>query len=130
MRLDRAVRVGFPGIRRRKARALIASGCVTVNQHPVRVASRVVAEGDELRVVEARPPIPLLASTDEWLAVSKPPGMPSQPSRDRGTLSLEEMLRVEYRSIYLVPPLDTPTSRAILSAPPAPPPPTLSPSFP
>ncbi len=116
MRLDQAIPARFPAISRRKARELIASGCVTVNQHPVRVASREVVKGDELRVVEARPPIPLLASTDEWLAVCKSPGMPSQPARDRSTLSLEEMLRVEYRSIYLVHRLDTPTSGVMLFA--------------
>ncbi len=115
-RLDQAISARFPSISRRKARALIASGCVTVNQHPVRVASREVASGDELRVVEASAPVPLLASTDEWLAVAKPAGVPAQPARDRAALSLEEMLRVEYRSIYLVHRLDTPTSGVMLFA--------------
>src|SRR5258708_32511518 len=117
MRLDQAIPARFPAISRRKARELIASGCVTVNQHPVRVASREVVKGDELRVVEARPPIPLLASTDEWLAVCKSPGLPPQPARDRSTLSLEAMLRAECRRIYLVHSLAAPTSAAIPFAP-------------
>ena len=89
---------------------------MTVNQRPVRVASREVVGSDELRIVETRPPIPVLASTDEWLAVHKPAGVPAQPARDRTTLSLEELLRVEYRSIYLVHRLDTPTSGVMLFA--------------
>jgi 23S rRNA-/tRNA-specific pseudouridylate synthase len=116
MRLDQAIPARFPSISRRKARELIASGFVTVNQRPVRVASREVAEGDELRVVDARPAVPLLASTEDWLAVDKPAGVPAQPARDRTTLSLEEMLRIEYRSIYLVHRLDTPTSGVMLFA--------------
>ena len=116
MRLDQAIPARFPSISRRKARELIANGSVTVNQRPVRVASREVAESDELRVVDARPPVPLLASTEEWLAVDKPAGVPAQPARDRATLSLEEMLRIEYRSIYLVHRLDTPTSGVMLFA--------------
>ena len=116
MRLDQALSARFPTISRRKARTLIASGQVTVNQRPVRVASREVANDDELRVVDVQLAVPLLASTDEWLAVHKPAGVPAQPARDRTTLSLEEMLRVEYRSIYLVHRLDTPTSGVMLFA--------------
>ena len=116
MRLDQAISARFPAISRRKARALIASGSVTVNQRPVRVASRDVGLHDELRVVEDRVSVPLLASTAEWLAVDKPAGVPAQPARDRAVLSLEEMLRVEYRTVYLVHRLDTPTSGVMLFA--------------
>jgi 23S rRNA pseudouridine1911/1915/1917 synthase len=115
MRLDQAL-AAHSNISRRKARELIATGRVTVNQRPVRVASREVGGGEELAVVEALPSMPLLASGDDWLAVDKPAGMPSQPARDRGTTSLEEMLRVEHRSIYLVHRLDTPTSGVMLFA--------------
>lgn len=116
MRLDQAIAARHPGLSRRKARELIAAGSVLVNQRPVRVASREVNDTDDVRVVEARPSIPLLASTNEWLAVDKPAGVPTQPPRDRKVLSLEEMLRVEYREIYLVHRLDTPTSGVIVFA--------------
>jgi RluA family pseudouridine synthase len=115
MRLDQAL-AAHAKISRRKAREVIAAGEVTVNQRPVRVASREVAEGDELSIVGKLPRIPLLASTDDWLAVDKPAGVPSQPARDRARTSLEEMLRVEYRSIFLVHRLDTPTSGVIVFA--------------
>jgi RluA family pseudouridine synthase len=116
MRLDQAVAARFPAISRRKARDLIAAGAVLVNQRSVRVASREVADSDDIRVVEAMPAVPLLASTSEWLAVDKPAGMPTQPARDRAALSLEEMLRAEYRTIYLVHRLDTPTSGVVVFA--------------
>jgi len=115
MRLDQAVALRF-NLSRRKARELIAAGRVLVNQRSVRVASREVADDDELRVAEELPRIALLASTDDWLAVDKPAGMPTQPPRDRSAISLEEMLRIEYREIYLVHRLDTPTSGVVVFA--------------
>jgi len=115
MRLDQAVALRF-NLSRRKARELIAAGRVLVNQRSVRVASREVADDDELRVAEDLPRIALLASTEDWLAVDKPAGVPTQPPRDRSALSLEEMLRIEYREIYLVHRLDTPTSGVVVFA--------------
>jgi 23S rRNA-/tRNA-specific pseudouridylate synthase len=116
MRLDQAVAAKFPAISRRKARELISAGRVLVNQRPVRVASREVAAGDELTVAEELPSVPLLAIHDEWLAVDKPAGMATQPERDRARLSLEEVLRVEHRKIWLVHRLDTPTSGVVIFA--------------
>jgi 23S rRNA-/tRNA-specific pseudouridylate synthase len=116
MRLDQALASRFPALSRRKARKLIAAGRVLVNQRPVRIASREVSAGDEVAFVEEAPAIPLIAIADEWLAVNKPAGMPVQPPRDRKVRSLEELLRVEYREIYLVHRLDTPTSGVVLFA--------------
>jgi RluA family pseudouridine synthase len=116
MRLDQALASRFPQLSRRKARELIAAGRVLVNQRPVRIASREVNASDEVTFVEDAPAVPLIAITDEWLAVNKPAGMPTQPPRDRRVRSLEELLRVEYREIYLVHRLDTPTSGVVLFA--------------
>lgn len=115
MRLDQALAQRFD-LSRRKARELIAAGRVLVNQRSVRVASRSVTDEDELRVAEELPQVPLLRITDDWLAVDKPAGVPTQPARDRSAMSLEEMLRVEYREIYLVHRLDTPTSGVVVFA--------------
>jgi 23S rRNA-/tRNA-specific pseudouridylate synthase len=117
MRLDQAVAARFPELSRRKARELIAAGRVLVNQRPVRIASREIADAAELAIWSestARPD--LLAITDDWLAVDKPPGVPTQPTRDRSQLSLEESLRAEYKKIWLVHRLDTPTSGVVLFA--------------
>jgi len=116
MRLDQALASRFPQLSRRKARELIAVGRVLVNQRPVRIASREVTASDEVAFVEEASAVPLIAITDEWLAVNKPAGIPTQPPRDRKARSLEELLRVEYREIYLVHRLDTPTSGVVLFA--------------
>jgi len=116
MRLDQAIAARFPHISRRKARELIAAGRVLVNQRPVRIASREVADDAQLTVAEDVPTLPVLASTAEWIAIDKPAGIPAQPTRDRSTLSAEEILRVEYRQIFLVHRLDTPVSGVMLFA--------------
>jgi tRNA pseudouridine32 synthase/23S rRNA pseudouridine746 synthase len=116
MRLDQAVAAKFPAISRRKARELISAGRVLVNQRPVRVSSREVGDRDDVAVAGDLPAIPLLAIHDDWLAVAKPAGMPTQPERERARLSLEDILRVEYRKIWLVHRLDTPTSGAVVFA--------------
>lgn len=116
MRLDQAIAARYPEISRRKARELIAAKCVLVNERLVAVASRHVAETDRIAIVEEAPPLDILALTDDWIAVNKPAGMPTQPARDRSVRSLEELLRLRYREIYLVHRIDTPTSGLVLFA--------------
>ena len=116
MRLDQAIAARFSDISRRKARELIAAGRVLVNQHPVRIASREVADDAQIAVADAVPALDVIASTDEWIAIDKPVGLPTQPTRDRATLSAEEILRLQYRQIFLVHRLDTPVSGVVLFA--------------
>jgi len=116
MRLDQAVAARFPNLSRRQARELIAKKRVLVNERPVAIASRPVSDSDRIAVVDELPPLRIIATTDDWIAVDKPAGMPAQPARDRRERSLEELLRIEYGPIYLVHRLDTPTSGVILFA--------------
>ena len=116
MRLDQAIAARFPDLSRRKARELIAAGRVLVNQRAVRIASRDVAGDAQITIAEDVPPLGVIASTDEWIAIDKPAGIPSQPTRDRATLSAEEILRLQYRQIFLVHRLDTPVSGVVLFA--------------
>jgi len=116
MRLDQAVAARFPNLSRRKARELIAQKRVLVNERPVGVASREVSDGDRIAIVAELPELRVIAKSDDWIAVDKPVGMPTQPPRDRRTRSLEELLRVAYGEIYLVHRLDTPTSGVVLFA--------------
>jgi 23S rRNA-/tRNA-specific pseudouridylate synthase len=67
-------------------------------------------------VVEEPPELEIVRETDDWVAVNKPAGMPTQPPRDRATRSLEELLRLRYREIYLVHRIDTPTSGVVIFA--------------
>jgi RluA family pseudouridine synthase len=116
MRLDQAIAARFPHISRRKARELIAAGRVLVNQRPVRIASREIADDAQITVADDVPVLDVIASADEWIAIDKPAGMPAQPTRDRTTLSAEEILRMQHRQIFLVHRLDTPVSGVMLFA--------------
>ena len=116
MRLDQAIAAQYPDISRRKARELIAQHRVLVNDRPVRVASREVSESDRIALAEETPDIPVIRETADWIAVDKPAGMPTQPTRDRRTRSLEEYLRLRLREVFLVHRIDTQTSGVVVFA--------------
>lgn len=116
MRLDQAIAARNPGISRRKARELIASRRVLVNERAVSIASREVDADDRIAVVDDLPELSIIRESEEWIAVDKPAGMPTQPTRDREQRSLEELLRLRFREIWLVHRLDTPTSGVVLFA--------------
>jgi 23S rRNA pseudouridine1911/1915/1917 synthase len=116
MRLDQAIAARNPDISRRKARELIAQRRVLVNDRPVGVASREVGDRDRITIAEALPDLAILRETKEWVAVDKPAGMPTQPTRERDRTSLEELLRIRYRDIYLIHRLDTHTSGVVVFA--------------
>ena len=116
MRLDQAIAVRYPNISRRKARELIAARRVLVNERAVSIASREVDASDRIAVVEDVPELSIIRENDDWIAVDKPAGMPTQPTRDREQRSLEELLRLRFRDIWLVHRLDTPTSGVVLFA--------------
>jgi RluA family pseudouridine synthase len=116
VRLDQAIAARYPDISRRRARELIAARRVLVNERAVSIASRDVAAGDRIAVVDKVPEIIIIGERDDWVAVDKPAGMPTQPARDRKQRSLEELLRLRFREIWLVHRLDTPTSGIVLFA--------------
>lgn len=116
MRLDQAIAARFPGISRRRARELIAARRVLVNERAVSIASRDVSPDDRIAVAEDVPEIAVIREADDWIAIDKPAGMPTQPARDRLQRSLEELLRLRFREIWLVHRLDTPTSGVVVFA--------------
>lgn len=116
MRLDQAVAARYPEVSRRKARELIAAERVFVNDRPIRVASREVSERDRITLAEELPPLDVLRETADWVAVNKPSGIPTQPARDRKQRSLEELVRVRYRTVHLVHRIDTHTSGVVVFA--------------
>jgi RluA family pseudouridine synthase len=116
MRLDQAIAALHPEISRRKARALIAARRVLVNERVVSIASREVGAEDRIAVVEDAPELAIIREAGDWIAVDKPAGMPTQPAWDREQRSLEELLRLRFREIWLVHRLDTPTSGVVLFA--------------
>jgi 23S rRNA pseudouridine1911/1915/1917 synthase len=116
MRLDQAVAARFPEISRRKARELIGQKRVFVNDRPVGVASREVSERDRITLAEELPELEVIRETPDWVAVNKPPGIPTQPARDRKQRSLEELMRARFGAIYLVHRVDTQTSGVVVFA--------------
>ena len=116
MRLDQAIAALHPEISRRKARELISQKRILVNDRPVAVASREVSDRDRITIAEALPDLTISRETRDWIAVDKPAGMPTQPTRDRGTRSLEEWMRVRYRDIFLVHRIDTQTTGVVVFA--------------
>jgi 23S rRNA-/tRNA-specific pseudouridylate synthase len=115
MRLDQAVAARYPEISRRKARELIAARRVLVNDRPVAIASRPVTDTDRISLVPDYE-LAVLRETADWIAIDKPSGLPTQPTRDRSQRSLEELMRVRFGAIYLVHRLDTGTSGVVIFA--------------
>jgi RluA family pseudouridine synthase len=116
MRLDQAIAARHPELSRRKARELIAEKRVFVNDRPVGVASREVSEKDRITIAESLPDLDIIRETADWVAVNKPTGMPTQPARDRKHRSLEELVRIRYRSMHLIHRIDTQTSGVVVFA--------------
>jgi len=116
MRLDQAIAARYPEVSRRKARELIGAKRVLVNDRPVAQASREVSERDRIAIAGELPELAILRETADWVAVDKPAGMPTQPPRDRARRSLEELLRLRYRTIFLVHRIDTQTTGVVVFA--------------
>jgi len=116
MRLDQAIAARHPEISRRKARELIGAGRVFVDDRPVRVASREVGDADRITFAAELPEVEVLRETRDWVAVNKPPGIPTQPDRERRQRSLEELMRARFGAIYLVHRIDTQTSGVVVFA--------------
>ena len=87
-----------------------------MNDRPIRVASREVSERDRITIVDELPELDVIRETPKFVAVNKPAGMPTQPVRERDRRSLEELLRIRYREIYVVHRIDTHTSGVVVFA--------------
>src|SRR5512147_757302 len=104
-RLDRALPLLVEGLSRTQARKLIAAGSVFVDGRRCRVASRQVRQGARLRL-EAGPveapassaaPLLVLLEDEDCLAIDKPSGMPSAPTRQAAAGTALDELRATLR---------------------------------
>lgn len=123
LRLDQAIAESPLGISRRAARKHLAEHRVLVNEHPVGIASRNVSPADRITVLdEGAKLLPILAMTDEWIAVDKSAGIATQPTRQRSVPSLIEQLAAQLRKanerpdLFLVHRLDTGTTGVVVFA--------------
>lgn len=123
-RLDRALSALLPGVSRGEARRRIAAGAVFVDGRCCRVASREVGAGSRLRLLPdgassasvPRPTLVVLARDPDILAIDKPAGMPSAPTRQGAAGTALDLLQAEEPSLRLVHRLDAGTSGVLLFA--------------
>lgn len=135
-RLDVYLLEKIGDISRRKIRAMIDAGGVYINKKRVRIASRAVTVGDSVRAEYNEVALTKLktesfsfSENDIFLddfgifAVNKPPGLPSQATRDQSIMHvipvLEKFLRQsqrKFKQLILVHRLDKETSGLLLIA--------------
>lgn len=135
-RLDVFLTSVLPDLSRRRIRSVIDVGGVYVNSKRIRIASRVVTKGDLVRFeyseaalkTRSQGDLSLDASVilfDQWgvIAINKPPGLPSQATKDQAVRHvvpcLEKLLkdRGDTRNkLILVHRLDKETSGVLLVA--------------
>lgn len=124
MRLDKYLRSRFPNWGRKAVGRLIARGDVLVNGRLVHLNSWQVKNGDQIQlkqIPEAKPepvqqfdPAWIVAETAGLLAVDKPAGMLSQPTRWKKGSSLHELVEAHFGKRTLFHRLDRDTSGLVL----------------
>lgn len=125
-RLDQAIAASLAGVSRGQARRLIGAGAVFLEGRRCRVASRLVRSGDRVRVGAAEPTtvesLPILFEDDDVIAIDKPPGVPTAPTRQAAAGTAYETLRAELRRrggdtrLWTVHRLDAATSGVVVFA--------------
>jgi 23S rRNA pseudouridine1911/1915/1917 synthase len=135
-RLDAALAVAGLSLSRRQIRALVEGGGVRLNQRRMLFASRRVQRGDVIEIAARPAPAAnmphlefhftaadILFDEHEVIAVNKPPGLPSQATRDPAVPHVASCLEEYFRScgravapLVLVHRLDKETSGVILLA--------------
>ncbi len=128
-RLDRAVRLQFPDWGRQAVQKLITSQQVQVNGRAVWLASWEVKKGDRITVSNPPEPAPaaterstfshfeaswLIAETDEIIAVNKPAGLLSEPTRWGQGVNLRDLAIARFGELILFHRLDRDTSGVVL----------------
>ncbi len=105
-RLDSALFALGVGLSRRKIRMVIDQGGVYLNRSRMRIASRPVRVGDQVEMVYQTEALTTKQATDEitllatdvlhnergLIAINKPPGLPSQATRDQAVVHAERSL--------------------------------------
>ena len=125
-RLDRALPRLFAGLSRVQARKLISAGSVFIDGKRCRVSSRIGRAGARLLVADVAETraaaLRILFEDEDCIAVDKPAGMPSAPTRQAAAGTALELLRSELQSrgvnaqLWLVHRLDRDTSGVLLFA--------------
>ncbi len=133
LRLDQSMATQLPEVSRTRARALLALGSVFVNGKRVKVASRRVMKGQEVKVFLGQlaerktagrseaPHIPIVFQSSQFVVVDKPSGVFSAPTPETDQNDLLHFLSEGLgdgpdQPFYLVHRLDRPTSGLMVVA--------------
>ena len=136
MRLDQFIALQGVELSKRKIREVIDAGGVYINRKRARIASRPVNPGDtiemqysleNLKRIKQREheiqPSDLLFDHHHVIAINKPPGLPTQATRDQSVVHLEAAVKKYLASkghpnakVFLVHRLDKETSGVVLLA--------------
>ncbi|CAN5467938.1 hypothetical protein BH10CHL1_BH10CHL1_30050 [soil metagenome] len=129
-RLDRLLRDRFPFAGRQTVQQLIAARKVKVNGQIVWLASWQVKQGDRVEIAEAPPEkiAPPAHFEESWIiaeeaaliAINKPAGLLSEPSRATATSNLLDLARARFGPVILFHRLDRDTSGVVLLTRPGP----------
>lgn len=123
-RLDRVLRTVYPQAGRQAVQRLIGAGQVAVNGQTVRLSSWLVRNGDRVELQtepSAKPAQPavfddawILALDDDLVAVNKPAGLLSEPTRWSGAANLLDLATARFGPLTLFHRLDRDTSGVVL----------------
>lgn len=121
-RLDQALVDSGRGISRRGAKRLLDAGRIAVEGKVVKVASRYVPAGSRVSLLDDEVALPVLFETRDFIAVDKPIGIVSQPSRDPRKASAIEIVSAQLRrrnedaTLHVIHRLDAGVSGVLLFA--------------
>lgn len=121
-RLDLWLTAAFPDLSRKRAKKLIDAGSVSVNGRIEKMASRLVAAGERIEFAEEdkapaeKPPKLKALYMDDWLvALDKPPGLVSGPTKDQSRPYAEKLAKTAFgNELTLLHRLDRDTSGVLL----------------
>ena len=129
-RLDRVLRLRFPAWGRQAVQRAIGSGKVRLNGKQVRLGSWEVSNGDRIEVAD--PPAAKVVAAVQWddawiiaeepelIAVNKPAGLLSEPTRFSPAASLLGLAKERFGEVILFHRLDRDTSGLLLLTRPGP----------
>jgi len=137
LRLDQCLAHEIPELSRGKAKKVLAVGGVFLNKKRVKVAGRLVREGQKIEVhtlderalpnqeSAPRPVIPIVSQTDNYIVVDKPSGLFSAPTPETDQNDLVHFLEEDLHAsgalsagkhLHLIHRLDRPTSGLMVLA--------------
>ena len=124
LRLDQVLPKHIAGLSRRRARAVIDEGGVFVDRTRVKIAGRLVRQGQVIEVNvgaavdRTEPPLePQIVFTDAHvIIVDKPAGLVTAPTPESDRGDLLDQLQTKFGEVYLVHRIDLPTSGLLVFA--------------